>query len=928
MVKKQELVQKQELTKVQLEAVKTTEGPLLIVAGPGAGKTRVLIERIAYMIEKKNINPDNILVTTFTVKAAEEIKSKIVKRIGSEAQSMQISTIHSLCQTILEIYSETHDLGSDFDVLDEDTQYLFFRTNYYGLGLKDIVKWKDLPKLISFFNLLTENCIEPDKLIQHYSKEFEEENPKKIVEAYKKYLDLLGVENKIDFAGLQKKVLGLLNNNKEILKGVQKRYQYLLIDEYQDTNAIQAEIFRLIAGKKKNICVVGDEDQSIYGFRGANIDNFRKFAEIYKNTKTINLEKNFRSKNQIVSISEKLIKEHRSFEKTLEPVRGKGNEVILVKGDNAKHEAEIVIKTIKDLKKKKIIPHYGYITLLFKSVNYHANPFISELKENKINYEVKGAGGFLDREEIRSVLYLMGYVDPPDYEGRFKGKWESWWDLSMFKTEILSLSDNTLKILESLPKEFDISKLSEDKEFNEIKITDKGDIDKIKTLNGLKRDLDKRNKDILSVFYEIVKRTRYFNRLFSKNDNDSKSKLFNLSILTQLINKYESINIKATVEDFLWYLYSIPREIDEKMLENPFAVKIMTIHKAKGLEFPIVFVCSVMKGRFPKRRSSRDGPLLPIPEEMLLAKPEQGEEEDRRLFYVGMTRAQDSLIISTADKVNTRGGGVSPFIEKEIGIENFKTPNDLIECCKKRPPKDPATVKSSYSSLNTYQECPFRYQLIYVYEFQTPAGYMQNYGKIVHNSLHRLHLAMKRKEKIDFKKVKEIVDKSWIKLSHRKAEDEAKKQKLQTHLFYKYYESMKDHVKEIIATEEPFTLVFDEYIITGRIDLIIKNKDNEIELIDFKSMQEEGITKTNVEMQLRIYEYAMRNKHKINKLCAYAFKDNKRIYFKSNNEVLIDMDKKIKDIIQNIKDEKFESKKNEFCDKCAFKFACKSWGGY
>ena len=916
---------KEELTEQQKEAIEYINGPLLIVAGPGAGKTRVLIERINFMVRKKKINPENILVTTFTIKAAEEIKRRIVKIIGSEAQSMQISTIHSLCQNILELYPDSHEIGGTFDVLDAQTQFLFFRTYFYSMGLKNLIKQRDLSNLISFYNILSENCINPDVLISKYEELNEHEDSIKIIRSYKKYLELLKQEYKIDFAGLQKVVLNILKTNKEVLKDLQDRYQYLLIDEYQDTNAIQAEIFKLLAGQRQNICVVGDEDQSIYGFRGANIDNFRTFADIFKHTKVIKLEKNFRSKKSIVTIADNFIKPYRSFQKDLSPVRGKGNDVVLVRGSNAQNEAELVVKTIQILKEKKIIPHYGYVALLFKSVNYHAPPFLNKFEEEGIEVEVTGAGNFMKKEEIQTILYLMAYVDPPDYMGKFSDKWDSWWNISMFKTEILNLSDKTIKILNGISKEFDIGTLLTKKDFDSIGIANTEDIDKLKTLNYLKKELTNKEKGILEIFYEVVKRTKYLNRLFLQNDDDSKSRLFNLAILTQLIDKYEGINRKPSIEDFLWYLRSIPRDIDAKSIENPYAVKMMTIHQAKGLEFPIVFICSVMKGRFPRYHKTEEL-LLPIPEELLLAKPERGIGEERRLFYVGMTRAQDSLIISTADKVNTRGGGISPFIQEDIGLGEFKTPNDLIECCEERPPKEPPTTKLSYSSLNTYQECPFRFNLIYGYDFQTPAGFRQNYGIIVHNSLHRLHILMKKGKKIDFAVVKNIVDKSWIKIYNDKKKDDKCREKLQIDLYYKYYDYMKDYIKEVISTEEPFTLVFDEYIVTGRIDLIIKNKNDEIELIDFKYMEEIGITKTNVEMQLRIYEYAMKKKHKINKLCAYTFKDNKRIYFKTNREVLRDLDNELKDIVHSIRDEKFEAKKNAFCNKCIFKFTCKVWG--
>jgi len=920
-------MKKEELTEEQKKAVEHFKGPELIIAGPGAGKTWVLIEKIYYLIEKKGVHPDNILITTFTVKAAEEIKSRIVKKIGAKAQAMQISTIHSLCQTILESYPDHHNLGGTFEVLDEEMQYLFVRINFYRLGLKDLIKNYQMQKLIAYFNILTENLIDPKQLIKRYEKIYpNNEEYVKLCQSYQKYLELLKQDYKIDFAGLQNETLNLLKNDRLVLNGVKNKYRFILVDEYQDTNPIQAEIFKIIAGKKSNICVVGDEDQSIYGFRGANVDNFRNFTKVYPGAEVIHLQTNFRSKNQIVSFSDSFIKKHRTFPKKLKPIRGRGNEIILVKGKNAQDEAERVIDIIEKMKSKNMVSHYGYIALLFKSVNFHAKPFISKLKERGISYEVRGSGGFLDREEIRTILYLMAYVDPPDYEGKFSRKWGSWWNLAMFKTDLLKLTKNTIKILEDLPKDFDLSLLLNKKDFVKKRISDIEDIDKLKTLNYLKKELDEREKGVLEIFYEVIKRTKYFNRLFKKNSEENKSKLYNLARLTQIINKYEGLKRRSTVEDFLWYIYTLPRDLDEKVLENPYAVKVTTIHQAKGLEFPVVFVCSVMKGRFPRVRSEEET-IAPIPEDLLLAKSNRGIEEERRLFYVGMTRAKDFLIISTADKVISRGGGASSFLTEEIGLDKFKTPEKIVECCEEHEIETSKPVKLSYSSLSNYEECPFRFELFYIYSFQSPAGFFQNRGIIIHNALHRLHTAMKKGEKIDFDKVKKIVELSWIRMSHKKKKDQEMKEKLQTQLFYQYYKIMKDYIKEIIVTEKPFTLVFDEFIIAGRVDLIIKNKYNEIELIDFKAMDEKGIEQTNVELQLRIYEYALENEFKINKLSAYTFLDNKKTYFKTNKEILKDVGKELNTIITGIRKEDFNPKKNPFCGKCPFKFTCKLFGG-
>ena len=293
-----------ELTDIQKEAVEYTDGPLLIVAGPGAGKTRVLIEKIVHLIQEKNVDPNNILVTTFTVKAANQLKDRLSARIGNKMENMQISTIHSFYQHILESNPDAHIYGSQLDVLDDPSQFMFFRFNLNNIGLEFQEYRHNLDDIISIFNLCGENCIEPSKLIEYYESLDDENKDQylKLANAYLNYLNLLEIEKKMDFAGLQKSTYLLLKNNPDLLDKLRSRYQYVLVDEYQDINPLQDEFFRLLAEPENKIFVVGDEDQSIYGFRGASVNNFRKFPSRYDNTKTIKLETNFRSTKDIVDI--------------------------------------------------------------------------------------------------------------------------------------------------------------------------------------------------------------------------------------------------------------------------------------------------------------------------------------------------------------------------------------------------------------------------------------------------------------------------------------------------------------------------------------------------------------------------------------------------------------------------------------------------
>ncbi len=923
-------------TKCQAEAAKHFKGPLLIVAGPGAGKTRVLVERVAYLVKKANIDPFNILVITFTVKAAEELKARLSNCIGSEIRSMQISTIHSFCHELLKIYSDYNDLGATFDVLDEEMQLMFLRSNFYRLGLQKLVKMHQLPEVIEFFNECGENLITPNLLAEELIKQYPEE---KIVYAdfcnsYASYLNLLNVEHKIDFPGLQSNVLKLLQDNPNVLKDVRDRFKFILVDEYQDTNPIQDEFFELISDPNQNICVVGDEDQSIYGFRGADPWNFLRFKEKYE-CNDVTLAKNFRSTSNIVNLFDDFMENYRHYPKKITPSRECGNGIILLKSNDIQDEAINIVRTIKELKDSGVVPHYGYIALLFRSVRYHAPKIIEELKRNNIPYTVKGQGSFLDRSEIRNMLYLMSYVDPPKYGGF--SSWKSWWNISIFKTEFLNLKPETVDSLVNLEKSFDLSQLLRKNDFIDVGIRDEEDISKLLRLNELKKTLSNKEKDLLSVFYDILDISGYLKWLLEDDNEENRAKAFNLAKLSTILNKFEYMNNKPKIKDLIWYLYLLPKnmEYDEEIPDNPHALKIMTVHQAKGLEFPVVFICSVIKNRFPGREKKKKD-LVPIPSNLLLKNRKNDlvdltesairdedifELEERRLFYVAMTRAQDLLIISTASKINKNRVGYSPYIDEIEKIEEVLDGCASLKNCESKNILVDEPISLSYSSIDTYQTCPFRYKMSYYYGFEYPPFFTQTYGIILHNCLHKLHSAMKNGEKINGVQIKNIVDRCWIQIRRKPKSDIIEKRRLERKLL-DYYNDVKNHIKEVISAEEPFSVVKNHMEINGRTDLIIENNEGQIELIDFKAREKSNVDQLEVEFQLKIYEYALQDRYEIDKLCAYTFDDNDKTYFETTDEDIRMMSRKLEKICDKISNEEFEPKENKFCKLCIFKFCC------
>lgn len=922
-------------THAQREAAKHFEGPLLIVAGPGAGKTRVLVERVAYLVKRKKVDPSNILVITFTVKAAEELKARLSHCVGQEIVSMQISTIHSFCHEILRDYSDYHELGATFDVLDGEMQLMFMRANFYKLGINRLVNMGRISEVLDGFNKCGENIIAPNELSKYLEKRYPDN--KKYLEfckSYEKYLEALGEQKKIDFAGLQINVLKLLKNNPTVLKAIRDKYRFILVDEYQDTNPIQDEFFDLISDTHRNICVVGDEDQSIYAFRGADPWNFIRFKEKY-DSKYVSLDKNFRSTSNIVKLFDGFMENYRSYPKKIEPSRECGNNIILLKSDDVTDEAKNVVKTIKKLKDDGIIPHYGYVALLFRSVRYHANKIIAELKKNDIPYTVKGHGSFLDRKEIQTMLYMLSYVDPPSYDDRFTS-WNNWWNISMFETEFLNLNPKTVEALHNLEKNFNISSLLTKQEFIDIGIEDDQDINKLQQLNQLKQELSEKPKTILQTYYDILEISGYLKWLVNDETPKNQEKIFNLAQLSSILNKYEYMNKNPKIKDFMFYLYLLPSgmQYDEHVVDNPFSVNISTVHQSKGLEFPVVFICSVIKNRFPGRKKKEKN-LVPIPQELLLKfkkkdltlltedtiLSDEFDMEERRLFYVAMTRAQDVLVVSTADKIKVNKVGYSPYVKEIEKIEDVTNSCNFMKMCKNRDLSKEKPISLSYSSIDTYNRCPFMYKMLYEYGFQTPPSYMQNYGIIIHNCLEKIHIGLKNDENIDGSRIKEIVSTCWITLHSNKKKDENQKMMVERNLL-DYVHEVKDHSRKIISAEEPFSIVKKNMEINGRTDLILENNQGEIELLDFKAREQMGIERTSVEFQLKMYEYALKDKYKFDKLCAYTFKDKQKTFFDSKPEDIEELDKNLENLCDKINEHEFTPKESNFCAHCGFKFCC------
>lgn len=892
-----------ELTEQQKKAVEYIDSPLLIVAGPGTGKTKVLTEKVIYLVTSKGFDSNRILVSTFTVKAAEELKERLRHDLGDDVENMQISTIHSFCQKMLQTFPEYHNFGNIFDVLDDLDQFIFVNKNYWNYGLRDYVQDMDVVELINFYNKCTENDVDPKELVKYYKKNNASGVDIAIARSYEIYLGNLLNPNdtKLDFSLLQREFYHLLLNNADVIKTVRGMYDYILIDEYQDTNPIQDAIFKLIAEPDYNITVVGDEDQSIYGFRGASIKNFRTFLQRYPQAKKLELEENFRSNREIVECFDKFMKPHRTFEKKIYTNKPYFSKPILISSESKYEEAKAVAKWIKNLNEKHNVK-YEDIAILFKSVKFHSVEIVDELEKNKIPFVIKGDSSLLAQDEIKDFFVLMLYVN--DYEANsYQSKWL--FDHDILASEFLGLENDTV---EKLKDKVDVYHLLESFDYDKLRRLDinKNDVTRLVNLRNLKKQQSKHKVGQLHLFYKILDATEYHYRLFRrlelKNDGDADIKIRNLSKFSNLIHKFEQNTHSKEFKSLIYHLGSIPdsKMEDAASYDDVDAVKLMTIHQAKGLEFPVVILAGVTNRRY--NRNPRDEEyIVEIPSELMLDKHvfDRGEEI-QRTFYVGFSRAKKIVAVSTIDG---RGSKPSGFIE-EIGQDMFISPEQFDKKLSDDEHYEPIKeiTKLSYSSVSAYIDCPFRFYMRDYLGFQTPIDYYQTYGVIVHNSLKKLHVLIKEGKEVDIQDIIAIVD------MYCKDDDSRKKwrDELITDI-WKYYEKTPNFIKDVVDVELPFSYIAANLVINGQADLVIKNKDDELEIIDYKSRYKEGLPKMNVDIQLRIYNVALKNKYseQIKRISAYTFKDNSQTRFGNTEKELEDTKKLVTSISKSIENKRF-----------------------
>ena len=650
----------------QKKAVQSTEGPLLIFAGAGSGKTRVITNRIAYLISEKSVNPSNILAVTFTKKAAGEMQERVNKLLSelnvNSISKSTIGTFHSIGAMILRNNAKEIDMTPNFSIYDaSDSENL----------IKDLLKERNIdvkqikPKsVLNYISTAKNELISPQNFSIHYGGYIKDI----VAEIYPEYQKQLKAQNSVDFGDLLYLTVKIFTDKSDVLTKYQEKFKYIMIDEYQDTNTAQYKFAKLISEKYKNICVVGDDDQGIYAWRGADIKNIQSFEKDFDNVTVIKLERNYRSTKNVIEAAVSVIQQNNArVSKELWTAKGRGDEITIYQAKDQEEEGEYVVDEIRELQRKDV--SLSDIAVLYRT-NYQSRVIEEELLRNGLPYKLVGGFRFYDRQEIKDILSYLRYVVNLKDElslsrvlnvpSRKIGPKSSAYLHKIAREVNCTLGELLLvAFVASFPEHQDRvdikdSLLRKVKQYLE-------ELSKYKSayLTFGRIYLDCQGVDALEAIETVISKSKYIDYI-DDGSEQAEYKKENIEELKNVANSYVKRYGSQSLEIFLQEIALIEQEQDKNKDGSGTNINLMTLHSSKGLEFKYVFIIGMEEGLLPHSRAFTDEDEL---------------EEERRLCYVGITRAKEKLYLTFAERRQTRQGYCNQIPSRFLG----EIPQDICE---------------------------------------------------------------------------------------------------------------------------------------------------------------------------------------------------------------------------------------------------------
>ncbi|MCX6792538.1 MAG: ATP-dependent DNA helicase [Candidatus Falkowbacteria bacterium] len=954
------------LNQAQLEAVTHDSGPMLIVAGAGTGKTTVLINRLAWLIQEKKVYPEQILLTTFTKKGAAELEERADKLLPYGYVNLWINTFDSFGERILRDHALDIGLSPNFKVLDQTEQWMFirkhlaeFKFDYYK-PLGDPTKF--IHEIISHFsrlkneNILAEDYLklagekiaDADKIHSSDDKadELDASRINELANGYHIYNRLLVKEGFLDFGDLVRYTIKLFKERPNILAKYREQFKYIMVDEFQDTNKIQYELIKLLALPNNNLVAVGDDDQSIYRFRGASLSNIMQFKDDYPKAKEVVLTENYRSGQVVLDHAYTFIT-HNNPNRLEAKLKLDKKLVSKTKEKGAAdfydfatefEETKTVADMIKELHDKKVT--WANIAILVRA-NDTADKFVKELTRQNIPNHFVSLKGLYYKQVILDILaYLKLLDDHHEPASLYRAL-----NLASFRVDhenLLILNKWGRKKLWSLFETLQHADL-----INELSDKTRKNIKHL--LDSIKHHSDLAKNDKASKVYLHTVRDLIIEHLDQDLDQES------FSFLNQFYSKiknFESADEQGTLKDFL-SLIALEMEAGETgglrfNFDDADTVKVMTVHAAKGLEFEHVFIVNLVDRKFPV---DNRGEKIPIPEELggvINTSKDSHIEEERRLFYVAMTRAKFGLYCTGArdygglrDKKPSKfvNEAELPTIASKAAIKNeFERDLEQIDNTPDRV-QYALPEKFSFSQLKTFQNCPWEYKFIYILKMPTEDTSYFTFGRVIHSCLRQFFLPLltnawqqpslfndedAKAADLSLKKLLELYDEYWVNSGYRDKQEADDYKALGKKMLQTLQKELGDEKPVIAFLEKKFNLSLGKEILTGAIDRVDKLADGTFEIIDYKTGQKPKTFGFEQKQQLLLYQAALEEnfKMKISKLSFYYLKDNEKVSFTAKDGEIDKVKQKMLDLISEIKSFDFTPRPGIMCKNCPYKKMC------
>ncbi|MBI2066117.1 UvrD-helicase domain-containing protein [Candidatus Woesebacteria bacterium] len=953
------------LNKEQIEAIKYGHGPLLIIAGAGTGKTTVITERIKYLILSQKTKPNEVLALTFTEKAAREMEERVDVAMPYGYTQMWISTFHSFCDRVLR--AEALQIGFDpkYKLMTEAETVQFIRNNLFKFDLNYFRPLGNPTKfvggMLQHFSRLQDEDVSPNDYLTWAEKQKSKTKTKEdkaeiakwieLAKSFKTYDELKVKEGLMDFGDLIVKTLVLFRQRPNILKQYQKQFKYVLVDEYQDTNIAQNELVKLLVGKKGNPTVVLDDDQSIYRFRGAAISNALQFRKSFPKAKVISLTKNYRSTQEILDRAYELIQHNNpdrleaveKIEKRLVSQKEKdGEEVKFIHTDRVENEADSIAKKIKELTDEGY--DFGDIAILVRA-NNHSEPFIRALARHGIPYQFLGPGRLFKQEEIIDLIsYLKVLYNFEDSVALYR----------LLSIDYFDIPARDLAAIGNYARRFNLTLFESCEKIANIFVSSetREKVKKIMEIIGKHLKLIRR-ETAGQLLYYFLEDTGLLTKMLSPDSPEAEKKAANISKFFDKLKTYEVDHQDATVPAVVDWLElsselgESPRAADTDWTEVD-AVNILTAHSSKGLEFPVVFLVNLVAQRFPTTERREQ---IPIPDALIKEVLPIGDyhlEEERRLFYVGMTRARERVFVTAADYYGEgkREKRLSPFIFEALG--NNAVASELSEVAHKQLTfLDYAAPKIleakyqiaklhidylSFSQIETFRICPLHYKLKYIYKIPTPPSSSQSFGNSFHQTMKAFYETVMKGKKPSEALMSKVLEENWISegyLGKRHESSSFEKAKK----FLRHYLKNTFNPKAIpTAMEQPFLVKLGGLKVGGKMDRLDVHGDT-LEIIDYKTGAKPLSQKeADSDLQLSIYALAAtsipelpfaRVPEKV-KLSLYYFDTPQIVSTTRTKAQLEDAEKMIEDYKNQIEKSDFNCSGGILCRNCEYSFLCRA----